>query len=158
MTESAERILPCTTTVDADQVTVWEAWTTEAGLTAFFAPACRLELEPGGAYELYFHPDRDPGQRGAEGTTLLAIQPPSMLSFTWNFPQRFESLARQRTAVVVRLTPLTPTRTEVRLVQFGWGEGGPWEAAFDYFETAWEDGVLSNLQTYLEEGPIEWER
>ncbi len=62
--------------VPAPPEAVWEAWTTEAGLTGFFAPAVNLDLRVGGAFEILFYPDRPPGQRGAEGTWLMAIEPP----------------------------------------------------------------------------------
>ncbi len=43
---------------------------------------CRLDLCPGGAFEMYFNPDAPEGQRGGEGYTILAIEEMRLLSFT----------------------------------------------------------------------------
>lgn len=63
----SERTICGEVTVDAPVSDVWEAWTTREGVASFFAPDCRIELEVGGAYEMYFIPDAEPGQRGGEG-------------------------------------------------------------------------------------------
>lgn len=142
--------------VDADQAAVWDAWTTTAGIASFFAPDGSIELEPGGAYEIYFDPTGSPGHRGAEGTHILALQPMEMLSFTWNFPQQFTELRDQFTTVVLRLAPVDADRTAVALTQMGWGNGEMWDDAYDYFEHAWGEVVLANLTRRFDEGPIEW--
>jgi len=41
--------------IPAPRKDVWDAWTTEAGAQCFFAPRCRIELRPGGAYEMSGH-------------------------------------------------------------------------------------------------------
>jgi len=45
---------------------VWKAWTTNDGATTFFAPKARIELTPGGPYELYFDPEAPKGSQGGE--------------------------------------------------------------------------------------------
>ena len=77
-----ERAVIAEVAIDAPQSDVWQAWTTEAGVRSFFAPACRVELRLRGAYEMYFDLAAREGRRGGEGMILLAIQEPSMLSFT----------------------------------------------------------------------------
>jgi len=51
-------------TVDAPISDVWEDWTTEAGVTSFFAKAAEIEMKPGGAYRLYFAPSAPEGSAG----------------------------------------------------------------------------------------------
>jgi len=65
--------------VPASLSEVWGAWTTEEGAKTFFAPKCKIELKPGGAYEMYFNLDAPPGEKGGEGMIILAIQPKKML-------------------------------------------------------------------------------
>ena len=43
----------------------------------------------------------------------------------------------------------------VTLHHVGWGDGGEWDKAYDYFDRAW-DAVLANLQKRFAEGPIDW--
>ena len=60
--------------VDAYKNDVWKAWTTEDGTKTFFAPDCKIDLRPGGAYEMYFNPDAPEGDRGGEGCRILALE------------------------------------------------------------------------------------
>src|SRR5262245_60457765 len=64
-----ERILRKEVVVEAPVECVWRAWTTTEGIASFFAPNSRIEMQLGGAYELYMgmmKPDES-GKRGTEG-------------------------------------------------------------------------------------------
>jgi uncharacterized protein YndB with AHSA1/START domain len=145
-------------TVPASLEAVWQAWTTEAGACTFFAPRARIELFPGGAYEMFFNLDAPPGKQGSEGMHLLAIQPPQMLSFTWNAPPELPTVRGQMTHVVIRLAPLGEKSTQVILRHDGWGSGGEWEQAHEYFERAWLKIVLPRLRYRFTVGPVDWQR
>lgn len=136
---------------------VWKAWTTKQGAKSFFAPECKIELRVGGAYEMYFDPEASPGKRGGEGLTILAIQEERMLSFTWNAPPTLPSVRGQLTHVTLRFQELQENRTALSLVHDGWGEGGEWDQAFDYFTRAWGEVVLPRLEYRFEHGPIDWQ-
>ena len=151
-----ERVIFGEIEVPASVADVWSAWTTHSGITSFFAPACRVELRPGGPYEIYFTPESPPGERGAEGTRVLAFQPEKMLAFTWSAPPHLPDVRRQRTSVVVRLRRCGEGRTRVTLTHSGWGEGGEWDLAFDYFSRAWREVVLPRLRRRFDTGPIDW--
>ncbi|MFC6733373.1 MULTISPECIES: SRPBCC domain-containing protein [unclassified Haladaptatus] len=155
-TTGRERVIHATVTVPASRDAVWDAWTTEAGLRSFFAPDCTVELEPMGAYELFFDLDADEGLRGGEGNVVLAIEPKRMLSFTWNAPPRLPSVRDQRTSVVVRFRDLPNDRTQVTLTHSGWGEGPNWTKAYDYFVEAWSETVLPRLKKRFVSGPVDW--
>jgi uncharacterized protein YndB with AHSA1/START domain len=151
-----ERTIRGEVIVEAGLDEVWDAWTTERGITSFFAPACNVELRVDGPYEIYFRPDAAPGQRGAEGTRVLAFQPKVMLAFTWNAPPHLSRVRRQRTHVLIRLYPLDEGQTRVTLTHSGWGEGGEWDAAYVYFQRAWKQVVLTRLAHRYSVGPIDW--
>ena len=74
MTHCIDRIIEFEVSIPAEMDAVWEAWTTEEGVKSFFAPECRIELHPGGAYEMYFDLDAESGLRGGEGCRILAIE------------------------------------------------------------------------------------
>lgn len=150
-----DRAIVKTATVKAPIAEVWKAWTTVEGITTFFAPAARIEPRPGGAFEIHFNPFAKPGMKGADDMVFLAVQEPRMLSFTWNAPPQLPEVRGQRTAVTVRLKPAGEGATEVRLVHGGWGDGGQWDKAYEYFDGAW-GRVLANLAKRYEEGPIDW--
>lgn len=143
--------------VEANLDEVWNAWTTEDGIRTFFAPDCRVDLRVDGAYEIFFDPEAEPGQRGADEMRILALQPKKMLAFTWNAPLHMPEVRKQRTHVVVRFQELDGGRTKVTLFHDGWGEGGEWDEAFEYFVRAWRDIVLPRLKHRFSVGPVDWE-
>jgi uncharacterized protein YndB with AHSA1/START domain len=151
-----ERAVVAEVIVKADVNEVWQAWTTEEGIKSFFAPDCKLDLRVLGSYDIYFNPEGPPGQRGAEGNVILAIQPLKMLSFTWNAPPHLPNVRQQRTSVVVRFKALGEGQTKVTLTETGWGEGDEWDKAFAYFSSAWQDVVLQRLKYRFEVGPVDW--
>ncbi|MCP4076790.1 MAG: SRPBCC domain-containing protein [Gammaproteobacteria bacterium] len=136
---------------------VWAAWTTENGVKSFFAPDCKIDLCPDGMYEIYFNPDAPHGEKGGEGLRILAIQPMSMFSFTWNAPPTLPEVRGQRTHVIIRFQAEYDNETTVRLIHQGWGTGGEWEDAYQYFNRAWREIVLPRLKLRFEQGPIDWE-
>lgn len=143
-------------TVSASREAVFDAWTTEAGARTFFAPEAHIELKPGGAYELYFNPDEQAGDKGSEGCKILAYRRPQFLVFSWNAPPEIPTLRKKRakTRVEVRLEE-AGEKTGVSLTHSGWGKGSDWDECFTYFEAAW-DLVLSRLKASFETGPLDW--
>lgn len=120
----------------------WNAWTTEEGIRSFFAPAARIDARPDGAFEIWFDPSQPEGMKGADGMRFLAVDPMSMIAFTWNAPLRFPNVRKQRTHVVVRFEALSESSTRVTLRHDGFGRGEEWDAVFAYFEEAWKGYVL----------------
>jgi uncharacterized protein YndB with AHSA1/START domain len=156
-THGIDRAIRLEVDVEAGVKEVWEAWTTKEGLESFFGPVCRVELRVDGAYEILFNPDGEPGYRGAEGMRVMAYQPEKMLAFTWNAPPHLPEARKQLTHVQVWMETLEEGRTRVTLAHRGWGEGGEWDEAFDYFVKAWGEVVLPRLQYRFSTGPVDWE-
>ena len=150
-----ERALHKEVVVKAPIAEVWNAWTTTEGIKTFFAPDARIDARPDGPFEIYFNPYAEPGLKGADNMRFLALQPPTMLSYTWNAPPSLPEARKQRTSVVVRFKALGTDQTQVTLTHSGWGDGGEWDKTFAYFDKAWER-VLGNLQKRFADGPIDW--
>jgi uncharacterized protein YndB with AHSA1/START domain len=153
---NTERAITCEVTVPAPLSEVWQAWTTEEGARTFFAPACKINPKPGGAYEMLFNLDAPIGEQGGEGMIILAFQAERMLSFTWNAPPDLPSVRGQMTHVIILLDEIDSKNTLVTLKHDGWGQGGEWDLAFEYFTKAWGDVVLPRLKYRFENGPIDW--
>ena len=150
-----EKSISAEVLVSANPGEVWDAWTTEAGIKSFLAPACDIDIRPDGKYEIFFNPHAPYGERGGEGLRVMSVQPMKMLSFTWNAPPHLPDVRGQRTHVIIRLMP-EKKGTLVRLHHDGWGTGGEWDKAFQYFDRAWNDIVLPRLKYRFEHGPIDW--
>jgi len=134
---------------------IWRAWTTPEGIKSFFAPACNIDIRPDGDYEILFNPDAPDGKKGAEGVKVMAVQPNNFFSFTWNSPPHLPSVRNQKTHVVLLFHP-EGAGTRMRLHHDGWGAGGEWDDAYDYFVRAWGDIVLPRLKYRFETGPVDW--
>ena len=150
------RVIRQEVSVEAAREDVWAAWTTERGVRSFFAPASCIDLCVGGSYEITFDPTAPPGERGAEGACVLALQPPRMLAFTWNAPPHLGDVRPQFTQVQIWLQREEVERTLVTLIHSGWGSGGQWDEAYAYFERAWGEVVLPRLAERFTDGPIAW--
>jgi uncharacterized protein YndB with AHSA1/START domain len=151
-----EKVIVCQVDVPAPLADVWRAWTTEEGAQSFFAPKCRIDLKAGGAYEMLFDLGAAQGDQGGEGMVLLAIQPMRMLAFTWNAPPHLPEVRGQMTHVVVRLSEIESGETRVVLHHDGWGDGGEWDDAYQYFSRVWPNVVLRRLRHRFQNGPIDW--
>ena len=151
-----EKRIFCESVIKAELKEVWKAWTTEEGIKSFFAPECKINLVPGGVYEMYFTPESPNGTRGGEGCQVLAVQPMKMLSFTWNAPPSIPDIRNQFTHVLVRFCE-HPEETHIKLFHDGWGTGPEWNQAFSYFSTAWTKVVLPRLKIRFTQGPINWQ-
>jgi uncharacterized protein YndB with AHSA1/START domain len=131
--------------VVAPREEVWSCWTTSAGMKTFLASESKIELTPGGAYELYFGPPSAAPARGSEGCKVLGYLPGEILSFDWNAPPQFREVRDQRTCVLIRLEPAGAGKTRVILDHHGWGQGEQWDAVYNYFDQAW-DLVMDHLK------------
>ena len=152
---AAERSIDKEVVIAATPEQAWQAWTTREGITSFFAPDAKIEPRVGGAFEIYINPYAEPGLKGADDMRFLALQPPRMLSFTWNAPPNLPEARQQRTFVVVRIHPVNERETRVTLHHTGWGDGGEWDKAYAYFDRAWGN-VLGSLKKRFETGPVDW--
>jgi uncharacterized protein YndB with AHSA1/START domain len=152
-----ERAIDQRVTVKAPVSEVWKAWTTSEGIKSFFAPDARVELRVGGPFQIYFDPGAKSGLKGADDMVILAFQHERMLSFTWNAPPDLPEARKHRTVVIVRFRPAGDggQLTEVLLHHTGWGDGGEWDQAFDYFSMAWPR-VLGGLTKRFTDGPTDW--
>jgi uncharacterized protein YndB with AHSA1/START domain len=154
--QEGNRVIHGEVTIPGPIEKVFDAWTTEKGITSFFGPAANVELRVNGPYEVLFNLSAPPGERGAEGMRILAFQRPVMLSFTWNSPPHLATVRGQMTHVVIRFESLDSDSTRVTLCQDGWGIGSEWDQAYEYFQVAWLKIVLPRLLESFTTGPIDW--
>lgn len=146
--------------VAASPADVWAAWTTSDGARTFLAPDARIDAVAGGPYEVYLDPGAPAGSRGCEGCTVVSVEPPKKLAFTWSWPPSIPELRQggDKGRVTVELMPgSVEGSTLVSLVHDGFPEGVAGEKGRDYFEKAW-DTVLARLQQRFRHGPVDWSK
>ena len=150
-----ERAINEKITVKANVDEVWKAWTTTDGIKSFFAPDAKVELRVDGPFEIYMNPFGVPGMKGADDMRIIGFQEKKMLSFTWNAPPSLPEVRKQRSVVIVRFISRGDVLTDVTLHHTGWGEGGEWDKAYDYFAKSWPN-VMKNLKKRFDDGPVDW--
>jgi len=154
--------------ISAPRERVWQAWTRQEELGAWFGSDARFELRIGGPFEIYFAPGPG-GARGSEGCRVLSYLPGRMLSFTWNAPPD-QPTRGWHTWVVVELANIDSVKavTRLRLTHTGWpkvegdvqssdaASGKPdaaqWQETFNYFQRAWPQ-VMTALERHLGTSP-----
>jgi uncharacterized protein YndB with AHSA1/START domain len=151
-----DRVLRAELTLNASVGQVWDLWTTEAGLTSFFAPAAKLEPRVDGLFEIHFAPAAPAGSRGAEGLRVIGFEPRKRFAFTWNAPETQPYARAQRTVVYIDLEALPGECTKLTFTHAGWGTGPEWDAAYDYFDKAWAGFVLPMFAHRVANGPVDW--
>ena len=115
---------------------VWDAWTSNEGIAAWWGPPqTNIELRIGGPFEIHFNLDAPAGQQGSEGCRVLAYVPGELLSFTWNAPPHLP-LRAANTWVVITFVE-GAAGTQVRLVHSGFLQGPDWDDYMAYFDSAW---------------------
>jgi len=140
---TGDRVIVESRVVEAGVAEAWDRWTTKEGLESFFGEECRIELRPGGPFEIFFSTEAPEGRRGSEGCTVLSYLPERILSFSWNAPPSFPEVREgdRHTIVVVEFTPLGRERTSVTIRHHGWPDEatttGQWDGVFEYFTEAW---------------------
>lgn len=127
------------TIVTAPVESVWRAWTTSAGLTAWLAPLADVDLRIGGKLRIAFEVSTGLTGRTAVENEILAFDPPRMLAFRVkqsppNFPY-VDTAAAMWT--VVYLDAESAAATRVRVVINGLGSDEEVRAFFarGYAET-----------------------
>jgi uncharacterized protein YndB with AHSA1/START domain len=151
-----ERAVTGEITVNANIYEVWKAWTTNEGVRTFFAPDSRVDLRVNGRYEIFFLNDSEEGKKGSENCFVLALQDNKMLTFSWSAPPELPEAREQRTVVIVRFSEVDELHTKINITHVGWGEGGEWDEAYNYFKRAWTKVVLPRLKYRFDVGPIDW--
>jgi uncharacterized protein YndB with AHSA1/START domain len=147
--ENAAKVLVIELSIPAPVHQVWEAFTTQQGLSSWLAPDVSVELKPGGDWLVNF-----PGSTA--GGTILSFIPEKEIVINALAPDRFPHVRAARTRAVFTFTA-EGSSTLVRLTQKGWQGGAEWDAAYEYL-AAGNAQVLAMLHHRFVAGPTDWQK
>ena len=141
------KIIQKETTVNCSIAEAWKRWTTHEGLLSFFGADNKIELQIGGAFEIYFMMGNPYGLRGSETCKIISYLPEKMLSFSWNAPPNFSEVRNHehKTWVVILFHPIEKEITKIEINHYGWLDDENFNKVFDYFDNAWSF-VLTNFE------------
>jgi uncharacterized protein YndB with AHSA1/START domain len=128
---------------------VWQAFTTEQGLSSWLAPDVSVELKPGGDWPVKF-----PGSTG--GGTIVSFVPEKEIVINALAPDRFPHVRAARTRATFTFTA-EENSTLVTLSQTGWRSGAEWDAAYEYL-AAGNAQMLAMLHHRFVAGPTDWQK
>jgi uncharacterized protein YndB with AHSA1/START domain len=134
--------------VPAPLDSVWEAFTTSAGLSTWLTPGAVVELRTGGEWTAHF-----PGG-STGGGTILSFQPKRSVVMSAMAPDTFPHVRAERTTAAWEFRA-DGAATIVTLTQTGWKQGEEWDKAYDYL-AAGNAQLLETLQRRFVSGPINW--
>lgn len=120
----------------------WQAWTAPERLTQWLCASANVDVRVGGAYELFWEPDR-PEHNSTLGCRVLEVDRPRLLRFEWRGPDQFADVMNEQpfpTRVTVRIEP-DGAGARMTLEHEGWGDGDDWEAARAWHERVWAGAV-----------------
>lgn len=134
--EAGTRTMRATIELNAPIEVAWNAFTTEAGMTAWTAPKAEFDFSIGGLFKTSYDPGADLDGPNAIHQRVLAYEPLRMLSLrTVKAPETFpHAHAITHTWGVTWFESLGPNRTRMTFTSMGWKDGAQWDAGWAFFE------------------------
>jgi uncharacterized protein YndB with AHSA1/START domain len=129
---------------------VWDAFTTTAGLETWLWKDCIVDLRNGGEWTVNFGGGKTGGgrierfRRGRD-VTIHAMA-----------PEWFPTVRTKGTTAKFEFEALGDTATRVRLRQTGWEKGAEWDSAYNYLAKG-NAQLLGQLRYRFKNGPIDWD-
>ena len=147
--DDSAKVLRIELSIPAPVHDVWEAFTTQHGLSTWLAPDVSVELKPGGDWLVKF-----PGITG--GGTIVSFVPEKEIVINALAPDRFPQVRAARTHAVFTFTA-EGNSTLVCLSQTGWQSGAEWDAAYEYLAVG-NSQILAMLHHRFVAGPTDWQK
>ena len=129
----------------------WTAWTTPEQLSIFLAPRANVDLERGGAFELFFNEDAGTEERGTRGGVILELENEHTLAFSLTPPAGI-GLHGVETTVRLQLRSLGPFRSRVQVTHSGFHDGVRYERLMAFYKSFWVRAI-SRFASYAAGSP-----
>jgi uncharacterized protein YndB with AHSA1/START domain len=152
MAAADDRILRVETVVDAPVRDVWKAYTTKEGWESWAVPLAEVDFRVGGMIRTNYNKEAGIGGPGTITHHILAYEPERMVVTRFEAPAN-AAWAKKAEAcrVVVRLEPVSGSRTRFVETMVGFGEGPEWDEAYNKFK-AGNERTLEQLRKKFGKG------
>jgi uncharacterized protein YndB with AHSA1/START domain len=132
------RTLSHSVILEAPAAEVWAALTTAEGIKRTWAVAlAEVDFRLGGTIRTNYNAAGEIGDESTITHHILSFEPERMLSMRTDAPASAPEeikLIAEHGWVVIRLEPVSPTRTRLTETGMGYGEGPLWDKAYAFFE------------------------
>ncbi len=136
--------------VPASRDSVWDAFTTGAGLETWLWSDASVDLRRGGGWTVHY-----PGGKTGGGV-IRNFDRGRSITMHAMAPEWFPTVRREGTTALFTFEALGDTATVVRLRQTGWKTGAEWDSAYRYLAVG-NAQLLGQLRYRFKNGPIDWE-
>ncbi|NOZ38849.1 MAG: SRPBCC domain-containing protein [Planctomycetes bacterium] len=117
---------------------VWKAFTTTPGLQSWVSPLADIDLKIGGKWRANYNRDGKLGDESTIENTILSYDPKRMLSLkATGLPKGFPfANAAKESWTVFYFSPLSDSRTKIRVVGLGYTESEESQKMRSFFKVA----------------------
>jgi uncharacterized protein YndB with AHSA1/START domain len=151
-----ERVLRTEAVLEATPAQLWEAYTTKAGWESWAVPLAEVDFRVGGTIRTNYDKDAGIGGPGTITHHILAYEPQRMVVTRFDAPANASwAKMAEGCQVVVRLEPVSPTRTRFVETMVGWGEGPEWDESYTHFKQGNEFTMERLKQKFSKPGDAE---
>ncbi len=136
----SERTLVTEAMVEGSLDEVWAAFTVKEEIESWMVPLAEVDFRVGGTMRTNYSKEAGIGGPGTIVHHILAYEPGRMITTRFDAPQSAgDKKLAEKTWVVTRMEPVSPTRTRVTETMVGWGTGEEWDKVYAFFEkgNAW---------------------
>jgi Activator of Hsp90 ATPase homolog 1-like protein len=149
---SGEKMLRFEVILDTTLKAVWDAFTTEKGITGWEAAKAKLDLRVGGTLLTLYDKNANFGDKGTIVTNIPAYIPMELFIFKVNLNEAFPEKCRnedQNLQEIVQFRKISENKTKIISSMIGWGTGEDWDKVYKFFESGnkWTYEQLAKMFT-----------
>lgn len=133
---------------------VWDAYTTEAGWSAWASPVCAIDLRAGGTIQSNYDPEAEIGDAGTNELHIVNFAPLRLLTLRADVSDRWPEVMQhdaENLMNVIIFDDIGPGQTRIQSFGLGYGDAPEYDGLLGFFADA-NAGLYEDLKRYVEQG------
>ena len=150
-TKTGERVLRIETAVSVLPEQVWNAWTTQQGLSKWIAPVVAVDLKIGGKIRTNYDPKARIGDAGTIELPIINYIEKQLITLKVDLNDSFPRKVRDEDhnlQEIVQIVDSGTGKTRIVSSMVGWGSGKEWDDAYNFFARG-NEWTYRQLAKYL---------